>query len=283
MLVRRLVARGAAVRVITRDAARASHLPSNVEIVIGDLRDGASLRAAMRGVQTVVAAAHGFGDSNDGSPESVDRQGNINLIDAATREGAAVVLMSVVGAAREHPMELFRAKYAAEEHLRQRSGTWTIVRATAFVETWATIMGEPLRATGRALVFGPGTNPINFVSADDVAALLELAVVIPALRGETLSIGGENLTFAQLADLLGRTLGRPSNARHIPLPVLRAMGVLLRPIKPALARHARAAVVMNRHDLSFDDAPLRRRFPELTTTALATAVGRCLQPARSGS
>ncbi len=110
----------------------------------------------------------------------MDRAGNANLI-AAARADAAFVLVSIVGASAAHPIGLFRAKHAAEETLRASGLPWTIVRATAFMETWATIMSRPL-ASGKILVFGRGDNPINFVSATDLAALLAQAATDPEGR-----------------------------------------------------------------------------------------------------
>ena len=110
--------------------------------------------------------------------------------------------MSVVGAAADHPMELFRAKFAAEEHLRASGAPWTIVRATAFVELWAEIMAKPI-------VFGRGDNPINFVSVNDVAAVVERAVIDPTLRGKVLEVGGpQNVTFNEFETLLAGDPGK---------------------------------------------------------------------------
>ena len=113
LIVRRLEARGLAVRVLTRDRRRTAHFEhSQVEVVEGDVRDGRTLGAAMVGVSTVVSAIHGFGDIGDVSPASVDRDGNRRLIDAAAAANAGVVLMSIVGASATHPIELFRMKHA---------------------------------------------------------------------------------------------------------------------------------------------------------------------------
>jgi uncharacterized protein YbjT (DUF2867 family) len=101
------------------------------------------------------------------SPETVDRKGNANLIDAAAAAHADLILISTVGAAPDHPMELMRAKHAAEQHLMASGVEWTIVRSTAFIELWAEIMR-------RGIVFGRGENPINFVSVNEVAAAVEL-------------------------------------------------------------------------------------------------------------
>jgi uncharacterized protein YbjT (DUF2867 family) len=275
-LCTRLTQRGSAVRVLTRDPARAGHLrASGVEIVQGDLRDVASLRRAVAGVATVVAAAHGFGADDSVSPASVDQQGNINLIDAAVAVGASIVLLSGVHASADSPLELFRAKHAAERHLVASGAPWSIVRATAFVETWAEIMGPPLRAGGATIVFGRGDNSINFVAVNDVAALVERVVLDPSLRAQTIEIGGPaDLSFNQLAAMLAASLsvgGTPA-ARHVPRSVLRAMSVLMRPFKPSLARHAGAAVVMDTLDMTFDCGAFRTRFPELPLTEPSVAL-----------
>src|SRR5213079_1529584 len=98
-----------------------------------------------RGAGMVIAAVHGFAGPGGVSPASVDRAGNAHLIAAAARTGAAFVLVSVIGASPGHPIGLFRAKHAAEEVLRTSGIPWTIVRATAFMETWGKIMGRPLQ------------------------------------------------------------------------------------------------------------------------------------------
>jgi uncharacterized protein YbjT (DUF2867 family) len=272
-LVRRLRANNVPVRILTRNPDRADALAKlGAEVVRGDLRDAASVHRAAVGVSTIVAAAHGFGAA-DVSPETVDRAGNINLIDAARSAGADVVLMSIVGASPNNPIGLFRAKYDAEEYLRKSGVGWTVVRSTAFIETWAAIMGEPLRSSGRTIVFGRGDNPINFVSVTDVAALVERVVVDASLRAEIIEIGGAaNITFNQFAAMLESVVGRRGPARHIPRLVLRSMAVILSAAKPSFARQVRAAVVMDTRDMTFDASATRRRFPDLSNTDIQSAL-----------
>jgi uncharacterized protein YbjT (DUF2867 family) len=123
------------------------------------------------------------------------------------------VLVSVLGAAPDHPMSLHRAKHAAEQALRASGLAWTIVRPSPFLETWAGIIGAKLGSNGRALVFGPGRNPISFVSAADVAAVVDLAVHDPSLGGQVLEVAGpEHLSFTQLADRLIAATGRSATS-----------------------------------------------------------------------
>ena len=274
-LTARLTGHGLTVRVLTRDPARAGHLSAQgVEVVTGDVRDRATLTPAIRGAGMVVSAVHGLAGRGGVSPATVDYQGNINLIDAATAAGAELVLMSVVGAAPDSPMELFRMKHAAEEHLKASGVRWTIVRATAFLELWLDVLAKTAARSGRPVVFGHGNNPVNFVSVTDVAALVEHALTHPATRGRILEIGGpDNLTLNQLAAAIQAAAGRTSTPRHLPTLALRLMAATAGRVKPGLGRQARAALHMDQADLTHDTAGIRQAYPGLPCTPLST----CLQ------
>jgi NADH dehydrogenase len=197
-------------RVLTRDLARARHLEgAHVEPVVGSVRDPRAVERAVSGVRTVVSAIHGLVGSGADSPRTVDEEGNANLIRASQQHGVEhFVLISIHGARPGHPLELARRTYAAEEQLRASSLAWTIIRPTAYMETWAGVLGEPLLRTGSTRIFGGGSNPVNFVSAHDVARLVELSVVERSLRGALVEIGGpEDLTLRQFVDL-------PAGDRH---------------------------------------------------------------------
>jgi hypothetical protein len=59
---------------------------------------------------------------------------------------------------------------------------------------------------------------------------------------------------------------------HLPRAMLRVMSVVMRPLKPQLARMARASVVMDSQDMTFDGSETRREFPGLPFTDLTTAL-----------
>ncbi len=230
----------------------------------------------MRGCTAVVSAIHGFAGSPKQSPESIDRDANLGLIRAAAAAGVEhFVLMSVPDAAADHPMSLHRAKFAAEQELRSSGLEPTIIRASAYLDTWSGIIGGKLAGGGKALVFGPGRNPINFVAACDVAAVVELALYDPSLRGRKIDVAGpENLGFTEFAERLIETSGRPAKISHVPLAMLRVMSVLARPISPIVARQAQAAVVMNTTDQTADVDAIRRGLPGVPTTTFEEFVSR---------
>ena len=249
-LVRRLVGRGARVRVLSRNAAK--HPSSaQVEVVEGDVRDRRSLERTVAGVTTVVSAVHGFLDKD--GPRAIDRDGNRDLIAAAQAAGAEhFILVSIAGASPDSPMELFRMKYAAEQELKGSSLPWTIVRPTAYMETWLGLIAAPLLQSGKVRIFGRGQNPINFVSAHDVAGVIETAVTDPAKRGAAIDVGGPNdLTFVEFSRVVEQATGKTAATSHVPLPMMRAMSVLMKPLNPVLARQIQGGVVMDTTDLTF--------------------------------
>ena len=270
-VVTALAGRGMQVRVLTRDLTRAAHLVGeHVEVVVGDVRDVASTTAAVAGVHVVVSAVHGFAGPGGVTPASVDRDGNVHLIEAARAAGADLVLMSAVGAAANSPMELFRMKHAAETALAASAVPATIVRATAFAELWIELLRRTSGRSNRPLVFGRGENPINFVSVCDVAALVGRVVTDPATRGQTLEIGGpEDLTLDQLARMIAANRGDATTPRHVPRAALHTIAATVGRLRPELGRQALAALVMDHDDMTFAGGGARARFTDLPCTTVA--------------
>ena len=110
-LVPYLTGQGRAVRVLTRDPARARHL-TGTQVAVCGVRDQRMVAAATGGADPVISAAARLRRIPG---EAVDRAGNEHLMDAAARAGAAFVRLSVVGASAQHPMELFRAHLTLNE------------------------------------------------------------------------------------------------------------------------------------------------------------------------
>ena len=245
-------------------------------VIEGDVRDEAAVRRAVEGVQTVVSAIHGFVGPRGVSPATIDRDGNRNLVRAGHDAGVeSVVLLSADAAAPDHPMDLMRMKYAAEQDLKGSGLGWTIIRPAAFMETWCEVLGRPLLETGATRVFGRGQNPVNFVAASDVARLVELAVVDRGLRGETIgAYGPENLTTSQFVDVFQSTTGATGKVGHVPPAAMRVAALLMPMIDPAIGRQIRAGLVMDTAAMARDDSEFRRRYPTIPVTNLAQVVKR---------
>jgi uncharacterized protein YbjT (DUF2867 family) len=275
-LVPLLTDNGHRLRLLVRDPGRTADLEGElVEAVAGDVRDPAAVARATEGVSAVIAAMTAFG-RGAGNAETVDWQGNVNLIRAAEAAGVEqFILFSIHGASPRHPIELFRMKYRAEQELLSSRVAWTIIRPTAYFETWLMVVCEPLLKTGKTMIFGRGDNPINFVSADDAAAFAALAVGDAGLRGQTIEVGGpENISFNGLLEAFQSWTGASGDVKHLPRTVMRVASQVLRPINPMRAWQTRAAYIMDTEDMTFDPSETVRRFPTIVPTPFAAVLAR---------
>ena len=262
-VVRHLLAQGKSILVMTRNPSGLAHLKQQgVEIVSGDLRDRASLVSACQGVEQVLAAAHALDGKGDNNPRTVDDMGNRYLIDAAKAAGVKhFIFVSGQSVNPDSPLEFFRIKYRTEEYLRASGLNFTILRPGAYMELWVQLIGQPIREQGKTTIFGRGTNPINFVSVEDVARYVSIALDDPRARNGVIEIGGpENLTMNQVAEIFERASGRQAKKRHIPLPMMRVMSILLQSLNPAMSRLIRNGIFMDTANLRSDTADTARAF-----------------------
>lgn len=276
VVIRHLLAQGKSLRVMTRNPLGLAHLKQQgVEIVSGDLRDRASLASACQGVEQVLAAAHALDGKRDNNPQMVDDMGNRHLIDAAKAAGVKhFIFVSVQGASPDFPLEFFRIKYRTEEYLQASGLSFTILRPGAYMELWAQLIGQPIREQGKTTVFGRGNNPINFVSVQDVARFVRIALDDPRARNAVIEVGGpENLTMNQVAEIFERASGRQAKKRHIPLLMMRVMSILMRPLNPAMSRLIRNGIYMDTVNFRSDTADTARAFG-IQLTSMEEIAGR---------
>ncbi|PPS38997.1 SDR family oxidoreductase [Chroococcidiopsis sp. TS-821] len=134
-IVQELVKRNIPVRALVRniDSAKAI-LPAEAELVVGDVLQPATLRAAI-GDSTVLLCATGAKPSFDPTgPYKVDYEGTKNLVDVAKAKGIEhfVFVSSLCTSQLFHPLNLFWLilvwKKQAEEYLQKSGLTYTIVR-----------------------------------------------------------------------------------------------------------------------------------------------------------
>ena len=196
---------------------------AGVETVAGDLKDRPSLDAAAQGVTAVVSTASSTLSRREGdSIESVDRAGQLDLVDAAAQAGVKrFVLVSFPPMDLEFPLQ--DAKRAVERRLQNSGMTYTIVQPTIFMEVW---LGPALGfdiANGTAQIFGTGDRPVNFIAVADVARFTVAAVSAPAAENAVLLLGGPDtrapLDIVREAE---RVTGKRMTVTHVPEEALRA-------------------------------------------------------------
>src|SRR5712691_2063135 len=193
------------------------------ELVFADLKDSASLAAACRNAQSVISTVSSTFSRQEGdSIESVDRQGQIRLIDAAKAAGVRrFVLISFNHQKVPASCALTEAKNAAEQHLMKSGMEYTILRPAAFMEVWLSPALGFDAANGKATIYGSGKNPISWISLFDVAAFAAESVDRPGKQ--IIEVGGpEALSPLEVVRIFEETIGRKFEVQNVPEEALTA-------------------------------------------------------------
>jgi uncharacterized protein YbjT (DUF2867 family) len=177
------------VRALVRDPSKPSKLPSDVDVIKGDLRDGASLATALKGATYVISAAGSHGDFfGDNRPELVDYQGVRDLATAAKAAGVKrLCLVSSMGVTHsEHPMNkamngIMDWKLKGENALRASGVSYTIVRPGG-------LRDEPGGKAGVKTSQGDVSQGEGFIPRADVASACIAALDLKAADRVTFEV-----------------------------------------------------------------------------------------------
>lgn len=215
-VVRRLVADGATVRVLSR--GRRAAVSGSAQHTTGDLRTGTGLDEALAGISTVVHCADPLG----------------HLVGAARRAGVHhVVYISIVGIDKI-PMSMYRRKLDEERRLAASGIGWTVQRTTQFHD----LVAMALRWAARPPLFMPVPAGVRLQPVDvrDVAArLVVLAQGEPV--GMAPDLGGPQVL--PIEDLARIHLWVHSERRRIlPISVPGRIAAALRDGRNLAANHA---------------------------------------------
>ncbi len=205
-----LLAQGRNVRVLVRPNSNYQPLAqAGANPVFGDLKDPASLSPACEDVDTVITTANSALRGGEDNPQTVDLQGNRNLIDAAKSAGVKqFIFVSMVGADPNSPVPLFQAKAKAEEYLRQSGVPYTIVAPNAFMEVWLGMaIGVPAISGQPITIVGAGQRKHSFISVVDVTKFILASIQNPAAINQRLAIGGpQPISFRDAIDAFEQAL-----------------------------------------------------------------------------
>lgn len=260
-IIRRLVASGQLVRAFVRRGSSYQHLEGpGVEIAFGDLRDAASVDAACKGVDVVMATAtvilplgHPY------SFKSVDGDGYKTLIDASKRHNVKqFVLISVPVTPKDDKVPSFKYRRITEDYLKKSGLNYTIFQASLFMDCWFAFIGSTIPGRGAevatikrqfwflkmflgmvgnmiegmnmALVAGRANTRHAFVTTDNVADFMVKSIDHPKAQKAVFQIGGpEVLTWEQVIVTYGSVLGRRIKPLYAPNGVFRVARLLFAP------------------------------------------------------
>lgn len=203
-VVQQLVKRGAAVRVLVRDPAKAD-FPAGVEVVKGELLDIDALRAAFAGVRTLFLLNAVAGDEFT--------QALIALNIARESGVERVVYLSVIHADRFVNVPHFAVKSGAERMIEQMGFSATILRPTYFIDN--ELMIKDVIVNHGVYPMPIGAKGVAMVDARDIAEVAAIELIrrdqAPGkLPVETINlVGPDTLTGSDVAAIWSDVLGRP--------------------------------------------------------------------------
>lgn len=203
-VVEQLVSRSAKVRILTRDASKAT-VPIDVEVVQGEILDLDSLRNAFKGVRTLFLLNAVTGDEF--------AQAIIALNVAREAGVERVVYLSVFDADRAVNVPHFAVKSGAERMLKAMDFSATILRPSYFIDN--EVMIKDVVLTQGVYPMPIGAKGVAMVDARDIAEVAAIELIrrdqAPGkLPIETINlVGPETLTGEGLAAIWSDVLGRP--------------------------------------------------------------------------
>jgi NADH dehydrogenase len=232
-VVRALVAGGERVRGMVRDLAGARSLEGvECELVQGDMTDRESLAAAVEGCEAVVHLVSILA----GKPADFERlmiQGTRDLL--AVSEAAGVgrfVLMSALGTNEETRdlVPYYGAKWAMEQDVQASRIPSVAFRPSFVFASDGGALAQFSRIARLAPVTpvpGPGTQRIQPIWADDVAAYFAAAVSDAGVSGIVELGGPDVVTWNEFWAQLKAALGTSRPTMHIPFALMRPAAAFL--------------------------------------------------------
>jgi NADH dehydrogenase len=230
-VVRRLHEHGHDLRVLVRESASARDLPAQPRT--GDMTDASSLRAATDGVDAVVHLVA----IRQGRPEQFQRvmeQGTRDLVAASKENGVRrFVLMSALGTSQETKdlVPYYHAKWDEEEAVRGSGIEHVIFRPSFVFGREGGILPtfkRLARLTPVTPVIGSGTQRIQPIWVDDVAAYFAAAVDDEEATNRTFELGGPDaVTWNEFWERLRAAVGiRRRPTLHVPTGLMRMNALL---------------------------------------------------------
>ena len=227
--------RGHDVRALVREPGRGTSLEElGAELAVGDVTDATSLQAAVAGCDAVVHLVAII----TGKPADFERvmtQGTRSLVEAAKAAGVRrFVLMSALGTSEETKdlVPYYRAKWAMEQTVHASGLEHVIFRPSFVFGRDGGALPQFLKIARLAPVtpiVGPGTQRLQPIWVDDVAAYFAEGVERPEAANRTFELGGPdtvtwNEFWARAKRALGKG-GRPSI--HLPFALMRLQASVL--------------------------------------------------------
>ncbi|MEP7105062.1 MAG: NAD(P)H-binding protein [Chloroflexota bacterium] len=207
-LVRLLAERGADVRVLAHHIERSGEVSHpGVEIIEGDLSDGATMSAALDGVDTFYLSSAARADLAFVQNAAIDT--------AAASGVRRIVKLSAYGVGRGAAVPFFTWHTEVEDKLRASGKPWTMLRPHLYMQT--VLQNLPTIQAQGAIFNSGATSQIPMIDARDAAAAAAAVLLSDGHDGAVYELSGPALLpWAEVASTIGSVLGR--QVTYMPVP-----------------------------------------------------------------
>jgi len=222
------------VRILTRRVQTARR--RGLEFVQGNVSHPATLAPAVTGIDAIIHSVqfpnHPMEEPSQGWTHlDVDVRGTRNLVEAARRAGVRrIVYLSLAGAAPNRREPWLRAKWEAEEALRQSGLEHVILRPAIVYGPGDRTLSRFVTLTRRFPVVPAPASYARFqpVSVFDVARVAVRALDTASAANRTFELGGpEALGLDEILRVIQLVLARRRPILHVPVMLAKAAAALL--------------------------------------------------------
>jgi NADH dehydrogenase len=235
-LVQRLAAEGATVRVAVRNVERAQSALraaglDGVAVFRADVRDQASVAAAIAGADAVVNAVSAYVEKGEVTFEAVHERGAETIAREAAAAGVArLVLVSGIGADPESASSYIRARGRGERVVQQAFPGATVVRPSAMFGPGDALFGtlaDIARWFPLVPLIGGGRTRLQPVYVEDVAKAITRILADRATAGRTYELAGPSVyTLRELVNFVQRLVVRPPWVVAVPFAAAEVLAQL---------------------------------------------------------
>ena len=268
-VVDKLVQKGQAVKVVTRNSERAKNIVGDeVELFQGDVTEEGTIEKSLNNVGAIVICLSAMSNKLIRKMKEIEHDAVLEIMEQAQKANISrLVYMSGYEMRKQLLDDLKIPEFGAikievEEKIRQSDFNWTILGDAPAFEMFFAFTNK-----GRMAVPGGGLNAFPTISPEDVGEIAAQIVIRDDLNGRRIKLTGPKAySFPEAAKLMTDISGKRIRHMTIPLFLINIVSFLLLPFTPFVRYLYKSLKMLNNfpadlaHNVPKDHKLLRELF-----------------------
>ena len=204
-----------------------------LETVQVDVTKKETLYSPMNGISGVISTVGLWREAPPFTFDSVDRQGNINLFEAAVEQGVQkAVYVSLLNVEKARKAKVMLAKRAVEQFLEKSGLDYTVFRPSGLFHDFVEVF-RPQIMKGTVRGLGDGSLVMQPLSPKDLSLCMVDALKNTKASRRIFNIGGpERYTYKEAISMVGKAMGKEPKISYTPVWMATALAYIINWIKP---------------------------------------------------